>query len=166
MIDINEAKNLVTYCGGFCGACGMYKGRIWAMVAQDFKEIIEVTGFAEWVPKFEKIDFNFSDFLKGLEYFANERTGPYCKFPCKEGGGAPCKVRPCAKERGIEICFECKDFPCEHFAWILKNHPDKLEDCKRFKKIGLEGWIKFNLERAEKGYASGTHKYYSQAKKE
>lgn len=136
MIDINEAKKLVTYCGGFCGACGMYKGRIWAMVAQDFKEIIEVTGFAEWVPKFEKIDFNFSDFLKGLEYFANERTGPYCKFPC------------------------------EHFAWILKNHPDKLEDCERFKKIGLEGWIKFNLERAEKGYASGTHKYYSQAKKE
>ncbi|MCK4251669.1 DUF3795 domain-containing protein [candidate division WOR-3 bacterium] len=160
MVDINEAKKLINYCGGFCGQCGMYKGRIYAKVAQEFLEIVKA-GYSDWLPKFVKLDFNFNEFLKGVEYFSKKETGPYCQKPCKEGGGAPCKIRPCAKERGIEICFECKEFPCEKFSWVLKKHPDKLEDYKRYKKLGLDGLIKFYLERAEKGYASGTRKYYA-----
>jgi hypothetical protein len=36
MIDINEAKKLVGYCGIYCGSCGMFRGRIYAKIAQDF----------------------------------------------------------------------------------------------------------------------------------
>jgi hypothetical protein len=107
------------------------------------------------------LNFKFENLQKGLEFFANEKSEAYCRVPCKSGGGAPCKIRPCAKERGIEICFECKEFPCENFSWVLKKHPDKSEGYKRYKKLGLDGLIKFYLERAEKGYASGTRKYYA-----
>jgi hypothetical protein len=166
MTNINDVKKLVTYCGGFCGACAIYKGRIAAMVAQDLMEIIKFAEFADWVPKFEKIDFNFDDFLEGLKYLCDEKAGPYCRAPCKEGGGAPCKIKLCAKEKGIEICFDCEDFPCGHFSWLLEKYPEKLEECKRYKKLGLEEWINFHLERAKKGYASSTKKYYTQAKNE
>jgi hypothetical protein len=163
MAIFEDERKLITYCGAFCGSCGCYKGRITAMVAKDFRELI--TAYVDWVPEYEKIDFNFDDFLRGLDYFANENIGPYCKVACKDGGGAPCKVRPCARERGVEICYDCDDFPCEHFSWILERYPEKLEDCKRYKEIGLEDWLQFHMERARKGYASFTKKYYSQASK-
>lgn len=163
MESMDEKKNLITYCGGFCGSCGGYRGRIVAMVAKDFRELI--VAYADWVPEYEKIDFNFDDFLRGVDYFADEEVGPYCRDGCKGGGGAPCKVRPCARERGIEICYECDEFPCEHFSWILERYPEKLEDQKRYKKLGLDAWLEFHIERAKKGYASFTKKYYAKAKK-
>jgi len=78
----------------------------------------------------------------------------------------PCKNRQCARERGLEICYECKDFPCKHFSWTLEKNSEKLKDYKRFKKRGFEGWMRFHAERAEKGYANATRQYYAQAKKE
>jgi len=163
MIDIAEAKELVTYCGSFCGGCGMYKGRIIAMVAQEFKEL--TAGYADWLPKAVNLDFNYDDFIKGLEYFSQENSSCYCQESCKQGGGAPCKIRPCAQEKGIEICYECKDFPCDKFAWIIERYPGFREEQERFKKLGFEGWLRFHGERAEKGYANATGKYYTRAKK-
>jgi hypothetical protein len=77
-----------------------------------------------------------------------------------------CKNRPCAIERGLKICYECKDFLCEHFSESLEKHPEKLKDYELFKKLGFEGWIRFYAKRAEKGYANATRKYYARAKKE
>lgn len=116
MKEFDQLKKLATYCGSFCGECGILKGRIYAMVAQDFKEIIEAADYSDWLPKFVKLDFDFEEFLKGVEYFSKEDSGCYCQEPCKEGGGAPCKIRPCAKEKGIEICYECEEFPCEKLS--------------------------------------------------
>lgn len=161
MTEIAEQKDLVGYCGAYCGECGMYKGRIYAKVAKDFSEILRAADYADWLPKFVKLDFNFEDFLKGVEYFCNENAGSYCQEPCKEGGGAPCKIRPCAEERGIKICYECEDFPCAHLSWILEKYPDKLEDYERFKKLGLKRWKRFHAKRAEQGYAHTTRKYYA-----
>ncbi len=166
MMDINEAKKLVTYCGGFCGGCAIYKGRIITKIAEDLKELVDSSNYVDWLPKYGGVDFNFTEFQKGLAYFTKENSGCYCQAPCKEGGGAPCKIRPCAKEKGVEICYQCKDFLCEHFAWLKHEHPRMLEDCERFKKLGFDGWLKFHIERAEKGYANGTLKYYTPAKKE
>ena len=151
MLDINEAKKSVGYCGAYCGECALYRGRVCAVAAQELLEMIRGADYADWLPRFVKLDFDFDEFLKGVEYFSKEDTGAYCQEPCKEGGGPPCKIRPCAKGRGIEICYECEDFPCEHFSWILEKYPDKLEDYERFKELGLEGWIRFHAERAEKG---------------
>ena len=163
MEDLAQLKRLATYCGAFCGECGIYKGRVYAMVSQDFREIIEAAGYSDWLPRFVKLDFDFEDFLKGVEYFSKEDSECYCQEPCKKGGGAPCEIRPCAKEKGIEICYECKEFPCEKLSWILEKHSDRLEDYERFKKLGWAEWMKFHLKRAVKGYAVATRKYYGRA---
>jgi hypothetical protein len=169
MVDIHEAKKLIGYCGIYCGTCGMYRGRIYAKIAQEFLEIIKAAGYPDELtinPKGVQPDFDFNEFLKGVEYFSKEDSGAYCQEPCKQGGGVPCKNRPCARERGIEICYACKDFPCKHFSESLEKYPEKRKNYKNFKKLGFEEWIRFHAERAEKGYANATRKFYAQAKKE
>jgi len=113
MAGIKRQENLIGFCGAYCGECGMYRGRIYARIAKDFLEILRASDYADWLPNVMKLDFSFEDLLKGLEYFSKKDAGCYCQEPCKKGGGAPCKNRPCAREKGVEICYECEDFPCE-----------------------------------------------------
>jgi hypothetical protein len=168
-VDISEARKLIGYCGVYCGSCGMYRGRVYAKIAQEFLEVMKAAGYPDELtinPKGVKPDFDFNEFLKGVECFSKEDSGAYCQEPCKQGGGVPCEYRQCARERGLEICYECRDFPCEHFLWGLEQHPEKRADYERFRKRGFEGWVRFHAGRAEKGYANATRKYYAQAKKE
>ena len=166
MIETEEIKNKVCYCGLYCGNCGIYKGRILAMIAADLKELIVIHRFAEWVPEYEKIDFSFNEFQKGLIYFGDKKKGPYCQVPCKEGGGIPfCKIRPCAEEKGVEICFECKKFPCKLFSQFLKKHPEVIEEKKKFKELGMEKWLKLKERDSRRGYALATGKYYTKSKR-
>ena len=169
MVNINEAKKLIGYCGIYCGSCGMYRGRIYAKIAQEFLEVIKAAGYPEELTintKGIKPDFDFNEFLKGVKYFCKEDSGAYCQETCKQGGGVPCKHRLCVKERGLEICYECNDFPCDHFSWTLKESPEKRKDFERFKKLGFEGWIRFHAERADRRYNNATRKCYTKAEKE
>lgn len=159
-----QAKKLVCYCGLYCGNCGIYKGRMVAKIAADLKELIDVYGFAEWVPKYEKIDFSFDEFQKGLNFFSNEEKGPYCQVSCKEGGGQPfCEIRLCAKKKEVEICFECDKFPCKLFSSFLKTHSEIIEEQKKFKKLGLKRWLELKEEQSKRGYVRATEKYYTKA---
>ncbi len=167
MVDITEAKKLVGYCGIYCGGCGIFKGRIISMVANDLEELIKVWRYAEWVPKFGSINFNFVEFQKGLAYLTKENSGCYCQEPCKDGGGVPgCEIKKCAENRGVEICFQCSDYPCEYVSQFLKTHPEKAEECERFKKLGMEEWIRIQIQKVEKGYCQAARKYYTKAKAE
>ncbi len=77
MVNINEAKGSVGYCSISCGLSGLYKGRVMAEVANDLKELIEAENLSQdWLSKFG-IDFNFKEFLKGLNYFANKNSSCY-----------------------------------------------------------------------------------------
>ena len=166
MMETEQEKKLVGYCGLYCGNCGIYKGRIVPKMAADLKELISTHGFAEWVPKYEKTDFSFEEFQKGLKFFSDQERGPYCQVPCKEGGGLPfCKIRPCANEKEVEICFECKEFPCKLFSPFLEKHPEIIEEEKKYKKLGMEMWIKLKEEKSKRGYALATEKYYTKAKR-
>jgi hypothetical protein len=82
------------YCGGFCGTCGVFRGSMIAQTAADLKELIDAHRLAGWVPKAEHIDFSFDDFERGLALLGDRKQGPYRQHPCKDGGGAPCKIRP------------------------------------------------------------------------
>ena len=168
-VEINEAKKLVGYCGIYCGSCGMFRGRIYAKLAQEFLEVIIAAGYPDELtinPNSDKPDFDFNEFLKGLEYLSKENSGAYCQEPCKQGGGVNCEFRSCVKGKGLDICYECKDFPCEYFLRTFKNSAEKQQDYERFKKLGFDGWIRFQTERSDKGYSNATRKYYAQAKKE
>lgn len=167
-MDIENAKTLISYCGLFCGSCGIYKGRIIAMLAKDLKELIEAYNYPEWVPEYGGIDFNFNEFLKGLEYFIKDNSKCYGQVSCIKGCGMPgCKIKECAKKRSVELCFECDDFPCDNFLQFGKEWRTIMtKEHDILKKLGKDEWIKMHIQQAEKGYCNATKKYYSKGKVE
>lgn len=68
-----------------------------------------------------------------------------CRSSLEAHWSPDCKMMLCARKRGIQYCFECKDFPClliEKFSTDgMEHHRRAVERSKRMKKIGLEAWI-------------------------
>jgi hypothetical protein len=100
-------KQFACYCGNYCKSCA-----VMAKVAPTSKLLydeMKKAGFEEFIQYIP--DGNaFWKFLTGM---ANEGT---C-VSCKDGSGAPgCAVRICAKEKGVEMCAFCENYPCEKIS--------------------------------------------------
>lgn len=58
-----------------------------------------------------------------------EKCPKFLKKHCS--GCAPnpvCEMPACAKKRGVKLCFECKDFPCEiNYKFFPKSWLDFLK---------------------------------------
>lgn len=160
-----KSWRLVAYCGLNCGECGTYKGKFFRMLARELKELIKAYHHLDWVPKFGGIDFDYEEFLKGLTYYTKLESGCFNENPCKGGCQVPgCMIKPCAKEKGVEICFECDEFPCKHFSKFLESHPEIIKENEEFKRLGKDEWLRKHLQRMERGYCRATNKYYTTAK--
>lgn len=70
MVNIHEATKLVGHCGIYCGSCGMYRGRIYAKMAQEFLEVLHAAGYPDEStinPKGDQPDFDFFEFVKEVQ---------------------------------------------------------------------------------------------------
>ncbi len=57
-----------------------------------------------------------------------------------------CSTLDCVKAKGVELCCDCDDFPCELLAPIADGaarypHNMKVYNLCRIKKTGIESWI-------------------------
>jgi len=57
-----------------------------------------------------------------------------------------CATLDCAKEKSVELCCDCDEFPCSLLAPLADQaerfpHNMKLYNLCRIKKIGLDRWI-------------------------
>jgi len=130
------------------------------MLAKELKELVEAYHHPEWVPKYGSIDFDYDEFLKGLTYYTKVESGCFNVEPCKGGCQVPgCSIKPCAKERGVEVCFKCDEFPCRNFSEFLESHPDHAKECDGFKRNRNE-WLKTHIQKMDRGYCRATNKYY------
>lgn len=60
--------------------------------------------------------------------------------------GEKCKTLTCVKEKGVDYCFQCDNFPCENLMPIADKaavYPQnfKLYNLCMMKKLGVEGWL-------------------------
>lgn len=60
--------------------------------------------------------------------------------------GETCKTLSCVKEKGVNYCFECDNFPCENLMPIADKasiYPQnfKLYNLCMMKKLGVQGWL-------------------------
>jgi len=155
-----DNKNLIAYCGLYCGECPVYEGKI-ADLARELrkefrkaksKEIAQSilnffkeedkTGFAE-TEKGKKALKVFEDYpicYEVLGAFAKMR----CKKICKDGGGPlSCKVRKCCVKKDIEGCWQCDEFEtCEKFGLLKIAHGDgHIKNLRKLKKKGVDEFI-------------------------
>jgi hypothetical protein len=98
----------------------------------------------------------FWQFLEGL----TQDTCP----GCRAGGGDPgCRIRRCARERGVDLCLNCPDFACEHVEALAARYPTLLADNRRLRALGLAHWLAEQEERVRRGVVYADSRYPGEA---
>jgi len=136
---------LVTYCGLYCGLCAQCS-RIPAQ-ARTLAETMRKEEWDQWgreMPRFKEF-WGFLNWLGESEADCSCRAG-------KCGPGF-CAIRKCAREKGVEVCPFCDDYPCDRIAGLAKGYVMMIEDGKRLKRIGLDSWIAEQEARRGTGFS-------------
>lgn len=141
---MSEQRNLIAYCGLYCGECFGYKGIV-ADLARDLRK--ELRQY-----RFEKT----AEFLSTLSFFEVFKNYPQCyevlgalvklrcKKACKGGGGNPmCKIRKCCQRKGFEGCWECDEFEsCKKLDFLIPAHGDAhIKNLRKLKKKGVDEFL-------------------------
>ncbi|MBC7264031.1 MAG: DUF3795 domain-containing protein [Chloroflexi bacterium] len=150
-------EDLITYCGFYGGNCARWCGytKFRDLVAL-LAEWVDAQGYQHWMPQ-ELHEFDYREFRKGLDFFSKPDTWLVCHRCCKGGDGNPdCEIRKCCRERGLEICFDCDEFPCERVG----EDPGMMERSRQYRALGKTEWLRQQVEKANRGFEGHTRKYY------
>ncbi len=152
-----KPEDLITYCGGFCGTCARCSQyTAFREAASVLAELTEGHGFHHWMPGAVK-EFDYTEFRKGLIFFADPDSWLVCRNACKGGnGGPPFCVRNCCEQHKVDICFECEEFPCEK----TKPFEGIVERAQEYRTLGRSEWLRRQVEKAHQGFEGHTRKYY------
>jgi hypothetical protein len=147
---MSEQLEFVTYCGLYCGLCAE-RSRIPRRAAL-LKQAMAEEGWPYWGPSVP----DFAEFWRFLEKLHREGGCP----GCRAGGGFPeCQIRICAREREVEVCGQCADFPCRHVEALAARYPALIADNRRLQAIGLGQWLEEQAERARRGVVYADTRY-------
>ncbi len=140
---MRENKNLVAYCGLYCGDCFIYQGKI-ADLARDLRKELrrsKFSRFAGMISKYFKPYKNYDTTYEVLGMMVRLR----CKRTCHNGGGPPsCKIRSCCVKRGIDGCWLCDEFEkCTNLDFLRAVHDDAhIKNLKILKRKGIVQFIR------------------------
>lgn len=110
-------------CGLFCGDCRIYAAYSTNDLAAQRRLARELGA------------------SRGIAISAEQIRCLGCKASDTSFWSRQCKIRTCAEERGLEFCYQCKDFPCEELQGFLENHPQARENLRTISKIGPDAWL-------------------------
>jgi hypothetical protein len=138
-----DNRELIAYCGLYCGDCFGYKGKV-ADLARDLRKELrdsKFDKFAEFISK-EKFGDAYKDYDKCYKVLG-AMVKFRCKRACKPGGGNPfCKVRKCCQKKGYEGCWECDEFDsCTKGDFLKEVHGEATT--KNIRKIKRQGIQRF-----------------------
>lgn len=115
------SKNLVSACGLYCGACGIYL----ATQENDHERILQYA-----VVLNQSYEETLCD---GCGAF---RKSLHCSKMCS--------FIKCKHLKAVDLCVECDDFPCQELNVFKSKMPHRIEildSLIRMKEIGLEKWL-------------------------
>ena len=135
-------KDLIAYCGLYCGDCLNYKDEI-ADLARDLRKKLREEKFnrvSQGLSKFFKEFKNYEQCYEVLGAMVRLR----CKRACRGGGGPPsCKIRNCCPKKNIQGCWECEEFEtCEKLDFLKPIHGDAhLKNLGKLEKQGIDKFL-------------------------
>jgi hypothetical protein len=140
-----EERELIAYCGLYCGDCYSYKGKI-ADLSRDLRKELRQEKFSQRSDKMSETPF-FAAFKNYKECY--ELLGSMVRFRCKRtcrGNGGPpgCKIRDCCRKKNIEGCWECNQIEsCRKLDFLKDFHEDAhFKNLAMLKKSGVEKFLK------------------------
>jgi len=137
-----EDKDLIAYCGLYCGDCFGYRQKI-ADLARDLRKELRQSRFAKTAESLSEVSFfkaykNYPQCYEVLGAMVRLR----CKS-CRAGGGPPfCKMRSCCQKKGIDGCWQCDEFEtCQKLDFLKANHDDAhIKNLRILKKKGVDAF--------------------------
>ncbi|MEW6184062.1 MAG: DUF3795 domain-containing protein [Bacillota bacterium] len=125
-------------CGLDCSRCARYGGGEIKKLAAELIKRLE---------GFEKAAAKIGDFvpaLKGYPQF-REILNFFTQADCSgcRYGEAPfplCAAKTCFKEKGVDFCFQCGEYPCERNRFHPELHDHWRHSNDRMKEIGVEAY--------------------------
>ena len=135
----------VAYCGLYCGLCAQ-RCRI-PQRAQALRESMHKESWDLWGQEIP----HFSEFWSFLNGIAESES----RCSCRDSRCGPpfCGIRQCAKQRGVQTCPFCNDYPCDRIQNLAKGYVTMLADGGRMKEIGIDAWIQEQEERSRAGFS-------------
>lgn len=139
-----EILKLLAPCGLDCGRCADLEGGEIQTVSVRLKELLGNYGRVAALKAGGKPEFaGFEAFQAVLESLAQGPCGG-----CRSGRVTcplDCLARTCSREKGVDFCFQCPDYPCQgQFAGMpLRKRWMQLND--RMKHIGVEAFYEEQL---------------------
>ena len=146
-----SSRNLIGYCGLYCGACGIFQGKI-KQAVENLQEVIGVYGFDKMMPELAK----WEPSLQHYPEFEKVMGGLVTLFgqcpACAGGGGDPtCAVRECCKQKGHTICIQCGEMDdCK----TLERYPWARKQLQKIEAVGFDNWVEEMQQRVSAGYCS------------
>ena len=145
-MEKDELLALLAPCGLDCGRCVRFKDGGIALAASALKE--KLAGFGNAAPRFAAM----SPALGGYKQFEDvvdlliAADCPGCRKDPSKCYPA-CKAKTCHKEKGVDFCGECAEFPCNK-----NEYPEMFEriwkiNGKKLKKAGAEAYYKEQLKK-------------------
>jgi hypothetical protein len=132
-------------CGLDCGRCFMYKHGPIGESARSLKQALQ--GFEKMAQRMQDrtpVMAEYGAFSRVLDLL----TQAAC-IGCRQGGASLpfCATSTCFKEKQVDFCYECREFPC-----LRNKYPDSFakrwqENNKRIQAIGLKQYYEEQLKK-------------------
>ncbi len=141
---MSEKRDLIAYCGLYCGDCFRYQGRI-ADLARDLRKELRKARFdkiAEFMSSYSFFEI-FKDYQECYELLG-ALVKLRCNKVCQDGGGPHfCKMRKCCQKKDIEGCWQCEEFEiCEKLDFLNPAHGDAhLKNLRKIKRTGVGNFL-------------------------
>ena len=122
MVDIKQ--ELLAPCGLYCGVCRVY------IAHQDN----DIKLKKELFPSYKAYGAKSVEDMACEGCLSDGIHFPFCRS---------CTIKDCIKNKGIEGCHQCTEFPCE----IIANWPSKpgkviiLRNIPAWRELGTEKWV-------------------------
>lgn len=86
----------------------------------------------------EPVFGKYPEFKELLSYFTSVECKGCRKESCKLF--KTCNVRECHKQKGVDFCFQCEEFPCDNTGFDEHLYNRIVSINKRMKEIGIENY--------------------------
>ena len=135
----------IAYCGLNCRLCNLTT--ILPEAAAKLRQIMRADN---WELYGSQVFAEFEPFWKVLNELAGlKKTSPMCVGGC---GNPDCLIRICARGKGLRLCAECPDYPCQPLKEFYTGHYEKLAvNNERIRAIGIEDWLEEQQELVDAG---------------
>ena len=109
------------------------------MCSSDLEELGD--NFAVYAKRFEGMNpvfKKYSAFREKLDLFAAGSCSG-----CREKGCLfkDCKVTACVREKGVDYCYQCDEFPCDRHGMPAGLAERWLANNEKMKEIGPDEWF-------------------------